>query len=109
MRKVLSVVTVLAVLTVAAGCRQKASVPAAPQSVGGVPAPQESRAAANTLYTCPMHPEVFSLEEGQCPKCNMALTPKQVEAIYTCPMHPEVVSDKPGQCPKCNMTLAKKG
>jgi Cu+-exporting ATPase len=26
-----------------------------------------------SVYTCPMHPEVRSTEEGVCPKCNMAL------------------------------------
>jgi hypothetical protein len=24
-------------------------------------------------YTCPMHPEVDSVEPGQCPKCGMTL------------------------------------
>ncbi len=27
----------------------------------------------NTLYTCPMHPEVLKNEPGDCPKCGMAL------------------------------------
>jgi P-type Cu+ transporter len=32
-------------------------------------------AAAGTLYTCPMHPEIRQLGPGNCPKCGMALEP----------------------------------
>src|SRR3989338_7007102 len=31
------------------------------------------------LYTCPMHPEIISNRPGSCPKCGMALEPKEVE------------------------------
>src|SRR5665213_3502044 len=31
--------------------------------------------AANTFYTCPMHPEVQQDHPGDCPKCGMALEP----------------------------------
>jgi RND family efflux transporter MFP subunit len=67
-----------------------------------------------TVYTCPMHPEVISDEPGVCAKCNMDLGPMdktmpktQADAlmIYSCPMHPEVVSNELGDCPKCNMAL----
>jgi Cu+-exporting ATPase len=34
--------------------------------------------ANQTLYTCPMHPEVQQLGPGTCPKCGMALEPKEV-------------------------------
>lgn len=30
----------------------------------------------NTLYTCPMHPEVEQIGPGSCPKCGMDLEPK---------------------------------
>ncbi|MBX3226181.1 MAG: heavy metal translocating P-type ATPase [Labilithrix sp.] len=33
-----------------------------------------------TQYTCPMHPEVVQLGPGACPKCGMALEPKEVTA-----------------------------
>jgi Cu+-exporting ATPase len=29
-------------------------------------------------YTCPMHPEIVQLGPGSCPKCGMALEPKEV-------------------------------
>jgi len=64
-------------------------------------------------YTCPMHPEISSARPGTCPKCGMALEPKEVQEIkrgivYTCPMHPEIISDQPGSCPKCGMALESK-
>ncbi len=64
----------------------------------------------NGVYTCPMHPEIEQSGPGSCPKCGMALEPKQMEVAvsrveYTCPMHPEVVQDHPGSCPKCGMAL----
>ncbi len=31
------------------------------------------------VYSCPMHPEVISQEEGRCPKCGMALEPKKIK------------------------------
>ncbi len=57
-----------------------------------------------------MHPEVVQDGPGPCPKCGMALEPKEVKlpagkTRYTCPMHPEVVEDAPGACPKCGMAL----
>jgi Cu(I)/Ag(I) efflux system membrane fusion protein len=55
------------------------------------------------VYTCSMHPEVRSDEQGTCPICGMNLTP--VDPLYTCSMHPEVRSNKPGTCPICNMNL----
>lgn len=65
-------------------------------------------------FTCPMHPEIISDKPGICPKCGMALEPKDVNiaesvsTIYTCPMHSEVVQDHPGSCPKCGMALEPK-
>jgi Cu+-exporting ATPase len=31
--------------------------------------------AKETVYTCPMHPEVRQSEPGTCPKCGMELQP----------------------------------
>jgi hypothetical protein len=36
--------------------------------------------AANTIYTCPMHPEVQQDHPGNCPKCGMTLEPKMAKA-----------------------------
>jgi Cu+-exporting ATPase len=38
------------------------------------------KAAAVTIYTCPMHPEIEQDHPGDCPKCGMALEPKTVAA-----------------------------
>ena len=55
------------------------------------------------VYTCPMHPEVVSVEEGSCPRCGMKLLAAAI--TYACPMHPEVVSQTPDRCPECGMKL----
>lgn len=61
-----------------------------------------------TGYICPMCPDVYQHEPGNCPKCGMALeasSPGTSTTQYTCPMHPEVIQDHPGTCPKCGMAL----
>nr|WP_324136715.1 heavy metal translocating P-type ATPase [Bradyrhizobium sp.] len=42
------------------------------------PKEPEPAAAAGTIYTCPMHPEVRQVGPGACPICGMALEPEQV-------------------------------
>jgi len=69
--------------------------------------------AKGAVYTCPMHPEVEQEGPGDCPKCGMALEPREPalpsgKVQYTCPMHPEIVRDEPGDCPKCGMALEPK-
>ena len=85
-----------------AGCSHQAA-PAAPDT----PADPVGESA---IYTCPMHPEIEQQGPGSCPKCGMALEPKDIPLIatktqYTCPMHPEIIQDHPGSCPKCGMAL----
>src|SRR5215813_8393470 len=55
-----------------AGCRSKfAADPAKYLSpAADVPIP------ADTIYTCPMHPEVRQVGPGACPICGMALEPE---------------------------------
>ena len=36
-------------------------------------------AAADAVYTCPMHLEVEQIGPGICPKCGMALEPRDAE------------------------------
>lgn len=43
---------------------------------GKKPAP--AKASKGAVYTCPMHPEVEQIGPGSCPKCGMALEPKEV-------------------------------
>jgi len=38
-------------------------------------AAEQTPAAAGTIYTCPMHPEIRQDRPGNCPKCGMTLEP----------------------------------
>jgi Cu(I)/Ag(I) efflux system membrane fusion protein/cobalt-zinc-cadmium efflux system membrane fusion protein len=84
-----------------------------------------------TVFSCPMHPDVISSTAGRCTRCGMdleeragspeelaQLSPEQAQRhdhgsptsaaageSYSCPMHPQVVSDEPGRCPVCGMFL----
>jgi FtsP/CotA-like multicopper oxidase with cupredoxin domain len=60
------------------------------------------------VYSCPMHPEVVSLQEGKCPECQMKLMPTAGALVYTCPMHPNVISATEAKCPECGMKLMPK-
>jgi Cu+-exporting ATPase len=59
-----------------AGCKAKfvadpAKYASAASAVQTAPAPQP----ADTIYTCPMHPEIRQDHPGNCPKCGMTLEP----------------------------------
>lgn len=79
----------------------------------GEPATQGSPLAKvpkDAIYTCPMHLEIEQVGPGTCPKCGMALEPKEVslsatKTQYTCPMHAQILQDEPGNCPICGMAL----
>ena len=69
-----------------------------------------TKAPKQTIYVCPMDPEVREDFPGACPKCGMALEPDIPAAAatrveYTCPMHPQIVRSEPGACPICGMAL----
>ena len=67
--------------------------------------------ADDSIFVCPMHPEVRQKGPGSCPKCGMALEPESpatgsdTSVEYICPMHPEIVRSEPGNCPICGMAL----
>src|SRR5690242_9166982 len=48
---------------------------AAPATYRGTPraAPAAAPVPKNTLYTCPMHPQIRQIGPGTCPICGMAL------------------------------------
>lgn len=80
---------------------------AATAARGQMPSPQRT---SETVYGCPMHPEVRQAGPGACPKCGMALepispAPEPLRTEWACPMHPEIVRDAPGSCPICGMAL----
>ncbi len=69
-------------------------------------------------YMCPMHPDVISDKEGDCPECGMKLeliggrtgvfAPGLIQAHYDCPIQCEgSASDEPGNCPRCKMVLVE--
>lgn len=75
-----------------------------------VSAPKTPPVSPDSIYTCPMDPEVRQSQPGPCPKCGMALEPlsplrSSGKTQYICPMHPEVVRDEPSNCPICGMAL----
>src|SRR5262249_37428441 len=74
----------------------------------GAPA-VSGRPDAAATGVCPMDPEVRSDRPGACPRCGMALEPKEPVAAtavqWVCPMHPQIVRDAPGACPICGMAL----
>ena len=69
-------------------------------------------------YMCPMHPEVISDKEENCPECGMKLeliggktgvfVPGLIPQLYECPMKCKgSVFGEPGNCLKCEKVLIK--
>lgn len=52
----------------------------------------ESKATAQVIYTCTMHPEVRSDKPGKCPKCGMELV--KMETTDSTQMHGHVDTTK---------------
>ena len=80
---------------------------------GGRPMPGDpADKGRKQLWTCGMHPQVIQEEPGDCPICQMKLTPVKGPAVvepekqlWTCGMHPQVIQEEPGDCPICQMKL----
>lgn len=81
---------------------------------GGEPQPAGSETAmaapteGESLYQCPMHPEVVDSRPGECPICGMDLMPVRKEApssaereilYWYAPMDPTYIRDEPGLSP----------
>ncbi len=49
-----------------------------------------SEISSSVIYTCPMHPEIEQPTQGSCPKCGMALEPRNV-AITETEENPELL------------------
>jgi Cu+-exporting ATPase len=60
------------------GCRTKFEADPARYLAAGERPPQS--AAAGTIYTCPMHPQIRQPGPGNCPICGMALEPEVATA-----------------------------
>lgn len=94
----------------ASALKPASSVPEAKSALVAL-APSTARPTAQpqTVYVCPMCPEVRATAPRACPRCGMALEPEMpvtaTRVEYTCPMHPEIVRTGPGSCPICGMAL----
>jgi len=44
---------------------------------GEIPSDAKQETLPGSIYTCPMHPEIEQDHPGDCPKCGMALEPKE--------------------------------
>lgn len=83
-------------------------------TAGGGNGFSSTAAAPQTLYQCPMHPEVLEIEPGNCPVCGMGLVPVRPTRngedenpagggrkilYWYAPMDPTYTSDAPGLSP----------
>ncbi|MCA9036519.1 MAG: efflux RND transporter periplasmic adaptor subunit [Planctomycetaceae bacterium] len=83
---------------------------------------EEHNHDGETVYTCPMHPQIRQDKPGKCPICAMTLVPvadksKKTAAKkpaaedgddrYICPMMCTPASTEPGRCPVCAMELVE--
>ena len=59
------------------------------------------------IYVCPMHSDVTSHEDGECPICKMGLEPMRLDTVHTCPIHSVVSEKAPGKCPICGRVLGE--
>jgi hypothetical protein len=53
--------------------------------------------AADTLYTCGMHPQIIRHQPGHCPLCGMKLTPVRANTPNAATADASVPAPTPGQ------------
>ncbi|TWU50653.1 Cation efflux system protein CusB precursor [Rubripirellula tenax] len=85
--------------------------------VGVVSSQSATGESGETIYTCPMHPQIRQNEPGNCPICAMKLVPaagsakhekaRASDERFICPMMCTPPSSEPGRCPVCAMALVK--
>ncbi len=104
-------------ILIVAGCAAVLLLAFWPESKSATPVavdPHKHEHAGAELYTCGMHPQVLSEEPGECPICQMELTPVKVQTqppqkhsagakrkvkYWRAPMDPDFISDHPGKSP----------
>jgi Cu+-exporting ATPase len=59
-----------------AGCRNKFAADPEKYLSAATPAKESKAQPDDTIYTCPMHPEIRQVGPGPCPICGMALEPE---------------------------------
>lgn len=76
-----------------------------------------TESASESIWTCPMHPEIRMAEPGKCPKCGMDLVEQKIEVKpetskaeskpkgYACAMNCVPPLPNPGKCPICGMEM----
>jgi Cu+-exporting ATPase len=77
-----------------AGCRTK--FVNGPQKYLDVREPEP--VAENSVYTCPMHPQIRQVGPGSCPICGMALEPELAGSDIG--PNPELIDHSPDLCPR---------
>ncbi len=92
----------LAAATTLAACKKKVEEPTETAEI--------TEAAAGTVYTCPMHPDVTSDQPGKCPTCGMDLVAQEKgeageSGASKCPMHSGAAAGTAEKCAKCGMDL----
>jgi Cu(I)/Ag(I) efflux system membrane fusion protein/cobalt-zinc-cadmium efflux system membrane fusion protein len=86
----------LAGMLLAVACGPKAGT----EGVALAPSVAPIPAAQRALYTCGMHPEIIADEPGDCPKCQMKLTPMEKDrARMVLEARGETVSDADSGAP----------
>lgn len=55
------------------------AAPELPLTPAALPTPERAPKAGQSLYVCPMHPNIVRNEPGNCPLCGMALEPLKQE------------------------------